>query len=270
MSRSFTAASSQYVEINSAVVTAAGFTVGCWFNAANITANQNLVCVTNISVPADFFFLGARGGDVGDPVAFGGRQNGQSYYQADTTTGFSANTWHLAVGVSHATNDRRVFIDGGSKGTSAGNTTPGGLNTTSIGRIGTSSPSGYADGLVAHAFFYDYALSDAEVAALYAAKHPLLYNPGALVAYWPLMANDRDMIGDFHMTAYNTPTFGAEPTILRPRSPIITGYTASTTATPSALPFGFAVPAPYSTHIVKTTAGGSSDPLRAVGMRRTI
>ena len=55
-----------------------------------------------------------------------------------------------------------------------------------------------------------------------------------------------------------------------PSDPPMDEATPASEATPSPLPFGFTVPAPYSTHIVKTTAGGSSDPLRAVGMRRTI
>jgi len=232
MSRSFTAASSQYIEIDSAVVTAAGFTMGCWFNANNITSGHTLLAINDKDASASFFMLDARGADTGDPFRFAARQESGSYNTADTSTGFSAGVWHMGVGVSASTTDRRAYIDGGSKGTDNTNCTPANLDRTSIGRTGDATPGGYTDGLIAHAFVYNFAMTDAQVAELYAAKHPLLYNPGALVAYWPLMANDRDMIGDFHMTAYNTPTFGAEPTILRPRSPIITGYTAAAASNP--------------------------------------
>lgn len=227
MSRSLTATSSQHLEINTAVVTAAGFTMGCWFKTTSTITDQVLIGIANKDQHADFFYLEARGTSSGDPLRFSTRQGSgdTTYFYTETTTGYTVNTWHMAVAVSHASNDRRVFIDSGSKGTDTGNTTPDNLNRTSLGRAGDASPGGYFDGLIAHPFFYNYAISDAEVAALFAVKHPLLFNPGALAAYWPLMANDKSLIGGYNLTAYNAPTFSEEPPTYRPRSPIITEHT---------------------------------------------
>ena len=50
--------------------------------------------------------------------------------------------------------DRRVYIDGGSKGTNATNASDSALDRTSIGRAGDSTPDGYFDGRLAEISFW--------------------------------------------------------------------------------------------------------------------
>lgn len=220
MSRSFTPSSSQYLERASAAIASPPFTFGIWFKMNDATTNQALFAIANSGTSVDFWFLQARGEDEGDPVVLGCRQNGGAYTQADTSTGFSTGEWHLAVGVVAATNDRRVFINGGSKGTNTINVTPTGLNTTSIGRLGDATPGDYCDGQFACAFLYGTALSDAQVADLYVAKHPMFIRPNDLVAFWPLLNNDASLIGDYDLTAFNSPTHADHPPLNNPIAPL--------------------------------------------------
>ena len=67
---------------------------------------------------------------------------------------------------------------------------------------------------------WDAALTDDEVAALAAGHSPLLIRPASLVAYWPLGGlsgdHDRDIVGGYDLTAYNSPTWADHPPVIYP------------------------------------------------------
>lgn len=133
--------------------------------------------------------------------------DGSSNSDATTSTTFAANTWFHACGVWAAANDRRVFLNGGGKGTQTTSRTPSGLSRASIGAgdsssvIDTWAPSG--TGMIAEVAKWSIALTDAEVALIAAGMSPLKMHPEALTDYWPiygdsqpeinLISNDRTM-----------------------------------------------------------------------------
>ncbi|MHA2064354.1 MAG: LamG-like jellyroll fold domain-containing protein, partial [Candidatus Thorarchaeota archaeon] len=132
-----------------------------------------------------------------------------------TTTAYSANVWHHACGVSIAANSRAVYIDGGSKGVDTTSGTPLGVDEMYIG----TRPDGnnYVSGMVAHVALWNAALSDTEASVLAKGYSPLLVKPQNLVCYWPLLRNDNDIVGGYHMTAVNAPTWGSShPPIIMP------------------------------------------------------
>jgi len=98
---------------------------------------------TSAGIQRHLHYLAGHAG--GDPARI---LSGTSAY-ANTTTGFSTNTWHHITTMVAAANSRAVFIDGGSKGTNTGSLTPTGIDRFSIGSSGNSadySPfSGYID-----------------------------------------------------------------------------------------------------------------------------
>lgn len=106
--------------------------------------------------------LFARGDAAGDPVRLTVRQNGGSTVGVDTTTTYSANAWHTACGVVAASNDHRVFLDGGGKNTSTTSAFPTGFNQTVLGGRDTGKSAAYHSGRVEWAGVWNRALSDAE------------------------------------------------------------------------------------------------------------
>jgi len=208
----------QWLRVATCPVVAPPFTLACWFRCNNLLLLQDLMCLNS----AGRFELTAYGTGVGDPLRAYTRGAGAS--GAYTTSGYTANTWHHGCGVFAATNDRRCYIDGGSKGVDVGNQNPVGALTAAIGANFTGGS--LLTGAVAEAAIWNVALTDDEVAALGAGYSPLAVSPAALVAYWPLGGlygtndGDHDVVGAYNMTPQNAPTTLDSPPIIYPISPI--------------------------------------------------
>lgn len=185
MARLFDDASSQFLEINVAPVTGTPLTMAAWFRPDNANLFQIIVSIVDKDTADDQFRLVTAGNAVGDPVQFAVRTSSGTF-TAVTTTGYSLNTWHHAVGVAASATDRRVFIDGGSKGVSTSSKIPSGLNRISIGRLGDSTPSNHFSGRIAEVVIWNVALTDVEVAVLAGGVSPLRVRPGNLKGYWPI------------------------------------------------------------------------------------
>jgi hypothetical protein len=178
--------SSDYLEYGSgAVVTGTPLTMACWVRMAVATGINTLMNLAVTSNNTNHFKLMAEGGTVGDPIGFRCRAGGTEV-RADSTTGYAVGTWHHACGVAVSATDRRVFIDGGSKGTETTSTTPSGLNVTRVGVGGGSSLTNYCNGTIAEAAVWNAALSDEEIAILAKGLSPRRMRPASIVAYWPL------------------------------------------------------------------------------------
>ncbi len=213
MARLFDDAATEYLELDSAPLTAYPFTMSCRFYSDDITANQTLCFIGDKDSETDFWRLAVLGAVGGDPIAL--QSNDGTTERADTSTGFSVNTWHHACGVAVSATDRSCFIDGGSEGTSTTSITPAGSDRISVGRGGKLTPNFYMSGRIAELGVWNVALSDAEVATLAKGFSPLFIQPHNLVAYWPLIRDDdNDWIGGFDLTATNTPTIAVHPPLV--------------------------------------------------------
>jgi hypothetical protein len=187
VARLFDDASTQYLEVDSTPLTQVPATLACWFRSDDITLTQALISLADKDDDNDRLTLFAGGGTAGDPVIAQTTNQLGSTAAAVSSTGYSADVWHHACGVFAANNDRRAFIDGGSKGT---NTTTrsmvsGQIDRVSIGRLGSLTVGNYMSGRIAQAAIWNVALSDAEVAALARGIAPPYIQPAALIAYWP-------------------------------------------------------------------------------------
>jgi hypothetical protein len=211
MARKFDDGDSEYLKIDSAPITAPPFTIACWFYADDTSIPMCMFDITNSGDGFQRFTLRARGAIAGDPITF------YCNTHAQTTTGYTINTWHHACAVAYDTDDRACLIDGGSKGTDNNEQAPVGLDRMDIGRLGDSTPSEYFSGRIAEVGLWDAALSDDEVAILAQGFSPPFVRPQNLVAYWPLIRDtDDDIIGGYSMTAFNGPTVGAHPPMIYP------------------------------------------------------
>lgn len=215
MARAFASGSSEYLLVNQAVVSGTPFTLACCFYPTQDTANQVLLSVADKD-DGDYHGLWASGAQAGDPLRANTWTGGADYI-AETSTGFTINTWHHGCGVWAADNDRRVYIDGGSKGTNADNWTVANIDRFRISASADATPFGYFDGRIAEAAVWDVALTDAEVAILAKGYSPLLVRPASLVAYWPLIRDeDQDRVGGYDLTAFNTPSIATHCPVLYP------------------------------------------------------
>ena len=214
MAREFTASSSEYLEVSSSPVTAWPITFGCFWRPANITTQS------------EYFYIG-EGAASATWIALGSRSDGSDFrarYRWATSEHFyvwggilTANTWHHTVARISANDDHDIFTDGSKVDGSLNKTVPPNLDTITFGRLGDLSPSNYADGAVAEAFIYNVALTDDEIAALSAGYSPLFIRPQSLQAYWPLIRDgDKDRLGGYDLTAFNTPTILEQPPVIYP------------------------------------------------------
>ena len=228
MARLFDDGSNEYLEFaGTPPVTGFPLAMAAWFYSDNTALPQTLVSLGE-SGGTDYWIRIAAAGDTeGDPVhaQIEGTNNGNAY----TSTDYSANTWHHAIGVFAANDDVRAFIDGGSKGTDDhGSGWEGTWDRVAIGRLVRSSPLHYMSGRIAHAAIWD--LSDwlgatasdkadeferVAVPALAAGYSPDFF-PLGLKAHYRLdeavgTANAFDHVGHYDMTAYNSPSVADHP-----------------------------------------------------------
>lgn len=160
--------STQYLvsAAGTAPVTAVPLSLSCWFNATSDSAAQSLLSIGGSAAAADSFDIRLRGNIALDPLGAFTRDS-VDFSVANTTTGYTINTWMLATGVYRLATARAAFINGGSKGTESTSRIPAGLNRIGIGALVTSTPTTFFAGYVADCRIYNRALSDAEVQELY-------------------------------------------------------------------------------------------------------
>jgi hypothetical protein len=167
--------------------------------------------IGDVSANSDYWVLRANGQAGGDPVSW--IAVGTSVQTVNTTSGYSASTWHHAAAVEASSTDRRVFIDGGSKATNTTACTVSSVDYTELGRRVRKSGAGTLDGRIAEAAIYNAALSDANIAELATGASPSMVRPDALVAYWPLLRDtDQDFVGTYDMSVgAGTPSIATHP-----------------------------------------------------------
>jgi hypothetical protein len=188
VARLLTSTSSEYLEYAGGLLTATPLTMACWFYSPSTSLSMILMSLCNsASTPwaRNSFYLQASGATAGDPVS-AGTVDASAGSQANTSTGWSANTWTHACGVWTSATDRAAFINGGSKGTQTTSRVPSGIDRMNLGGLRNGTPTGYLNGRIAEAAIWNVALSDQEVAALASGLSPLKMRPTALVGYWPI------------------------------------------------------------------------------------
>ena len=220
MARLFDDASSEYLERGDACgISAYPVTMACWFYGDDNSVNIVMMSLGN-TVGTGVLHLMVRNPPDSDLLAFAENDSAVSAF-ALTSTDWSVNIWHHGTVVFASATDRRVFLDGGGKGTNATNIAWGTQNRTEIGsRRRDNVNEAFFSGSIAEAGIWNIALTDAEAAILAAGYSPLFVQPQNLVAYWPLVRGLTDPVGGYDMTASGT-TVSAHPRIIRPVMPML-------------------------------------------------
>jgi hypothetical protein len=205
----------QHLNINSAPVTAWPLTMACWFNTSNATNNQVLMHLGDLSSTARFL-LGAAGGLAGDPVNFAVANDTNVFNSAETTTGYSINTWTHACGVQSSNTSRKAYINGGSSAENTGSTgTQSGIDSVTIAlqRFNNVTTANRFTGQIAECGIWSAALTDAEIASLAKGMTCDKVRPQSLVFYAPLVRDLIDYKGGLTITNNNTATVANHPRV---------------------------------------------------------
>lgn len=185
MSRLFDDASNQRLDAASSPVTAAPFTMAAWMRSNDLTMNQIVMNIQDADVNDDYWRMAAMGAVTNDPIQM--RVEDAPPPGADSAStspsGYSANVWHHVCVVEASASDRRVYIDGGGKGTDTASATPTGITKLTVGG---RFNAGYMSGNIGHAALWNAALTDQEIASLANRVSPLRLRRGSLVGYWPI------------------------------------------------------------------------------------
>ena len=157
MSRLFDDAKSESLSINVAAITAYPFAMACWFYSDSDALQQALIWCGDKDGSNCFSRLGIQGGVAGDPVAAFSHNYGKNIAcTANTTSGYSVNTWHHAAGIWLTTSERHAYIDGGSKGSNTNAVgAMSGHDSTAIGGNRDSTPGQYMSGMIAEVGIWD-------------------------------------------------------------------------------------------------------------------
>lgn len=142
------------------------FSISLWFNVPNLTSSFYLFAIADIATDNALIAIAAAGGISGDPViAQVGDEIGSSF--AQSTSGYSANTWQHVVAVFTSTTSRTVYLNGGNSATNTTSRTPNlaSLDNIAVGALRRASPL-FAQCLVDDIVFYPIALNASQVANL--------------------------------------------------------------------------------------------------------
>ena len=224
--------STEWLSDDVAAANAYPISMGCWFNVDNITDQHTLMFLGDKDVGNKFMRLDADGNgsdrvrilDFATEIGF-----------VDSTTVFSADTWHHALGVFTSNSSRTVYLDGGSSATETTAVTDAtaDFDRTSIGLSRDSTPLVPCNGSIAECGIWTAALTAADALMLAAGYSPLFVKPQNLASYDPLIRGITDRMGKISLTASGT-TVIQHPRIIYPTTrtihvPAVVGRTTRNT-----------------------------------------
>ena len=236
MARAFASASSQYLTVTNAALSADPITMAAWMYPLQDNVTGIVLSITDHDATTGRWSLRAQ--STGVVSAIKSQDDGTSG-NAVSSASYTANAWNHAVAVFSHLSSRTAYVNGGNSGTNTTTITNElGPSATSIGVQRFFSNTDYFNGYIAHAAIWSVALSASEVAKLYNSGigvDPRSVRPDALVAYWPLINGDgdQDYWGNFHLTASGSPTYAQHPPVLMRSRPkyVILGSAAPSIAT---------------------------------------
>lgn len=237
-------ATPDFLNIDAAVATSFPFGMAAWVRTDSISLTQRVICLANSASSTGQLHVSLAGGDVGDPVRAVSFPNSGSTATANTTAGYSANTWHHVAAaffdLGSGNYSVSVWLDGGNKGTSGSVSQSPGIatnNRTSFGRENDATPGSSLSGEGAEWAIWgliDWGADNTEreanfsaaVAAMAKLRSPEFYPAGRLL--YRNLIREINSPGDiWTVTASGSPAVSDHPPIIYPAGPIILGVPAA-------------------------------------------
>jgi hypothetical protein len=197
--------SSSYIGATSTPITAAPFSMACWFNPLSATAGGVLMAIGN-SAGTDRFQLAANGDQANDPITFYAQQGASN--ATASATGYVLNTWQHAAAVCSGVTSRSIFRNGAQKNTNTTSIIPASLNSILIGARWSGGARGsFFNGRIAEAAIWNVALTDDEVLSLSKGFAPSLIRPSNLRFYNRCLRTSQDLSQGRTLTQVNITNF---------------------------------------------------------------
>lgn len=217
--------SSHYLSRNAALATTVPFTFACWINP-DATSDEVVFSLGISSDTSEYSSLMIRNADA-KLLAASIDAGSASTASNVSTNAVSTGVWSHVGGVwtnfnNGAGTGIRAYLNG-AVGSSVGvqNATPEGTyNQTAVGALWRTTASGFFDGRIADAAFWNVGLTADEMASLAAGASPLSIRPQSLVAYWPLLAratDEEDWVGGNTLTNNSAAASDEYPPLIRRR-----------------------------------------------------
>ena len=199
MAYNFVRASSQSISGNGPSISVYPVTFSAWAYATNDTVAMTIMSWMQAATTQGFRTLFA-GQAVADPIR--GNLLTTVNYIAQTTSGFTINTWHHVCFVCSSSTSRTIYRDGGSSGTNTTDATP-----TSLTRvfIGTNTAEGF-DGYISDIAIWSAALNIDEINSLVKGFSAKRIRPQSLEYYAPLVRNLYEYNSNTTLTNNNAAT----------------------------------------------------------------
>lgn len=215
--------SSQYLSVNSALLTDEPIDMLGHFNSDSSAVTQTLVALSdNAGVNGEYSLLPA-GAVAFDPIRVIKRNDAGTGGIFDTTTGYTAGTWHVGAASFISDTDRAAYIDGGSKQTNFSNVSNPTNDNLSIGARVHSSVDLFFDGKIAEIYVLNTNMNDAKHAVRAKGYSALWDVPIKNVKGWYTLLRTTDLqnrMGNGYptLTATATPTRASHPSkVIYPR-----------------------------------------------------
>lgn len=217
MARSFTAASSQYLEYSGAVLDSYPFSISIWFYIASSAKTGVAFAEADTGVAEDDYIdLLTVNNNL---CQYNARMGGAGAVNLNSTDSYTVDTWQHMGAKSASASSHAIYVNGGTPQTDSTNigTFSSIMDVTDIGVLHRNSFAAYFDGYLAECALWSANLSDGEFAALAAGYSPLLVRSSSLIAYWPLIRDtDDDRVGGYDMTPSGSPTIAAHAPVIMP------------------------------------------------------
>lgn len=210
MAISFSGSAQSYYSA-STPVTAVPLTIACRMNKTS-AATAGFLAGTMRNAGANwygFYLYATATGLVAATAA-----NNNVFAQAESTTSYSANTWHHVCGVFTSNTSRTIYLDAAGSATNTTSLTP---TLIDIVTIAAARKSGFVDnylnGSLAEVAIWNAALTEPEVKSLSAGMSPKLVRPQSLVLYVPLIRSPQDQKAALSFTTEGSPTVASHPRV---------------------------------------------------------
>lgn len=174
-----------YFEVSSALVSGAPLTIVGWA-IPDTDVHLRLFSIANSGLSGTWYHVL---GLASSRVLWCHANSSGTSAQSATTDTYSLGAWSHFGCVFASSTSRTAYLQGVAASENTASIVPAGLNATSLGRLGDSTPSNETDAKVAHFALWNVALDADEMADLSGGKSPLLVRRGSLVGYWPLQEN---------------------------------------------------------------------------------
>lgn len=210
MAYKFATASSQYLELAAAPVTAVPLSISLWFNTANVSNIDSLFTIQDGN-GNDQFLLYYGGTDFVTMAI-----QGSTLVSAVRSVSGLTNQWVHVCGVYAANNSRTAYVNGVAGITNTSTATPNAANIDTVRvnvRYFGGSLGSYGNANIAEIAVYNVALSGDEIVMLSKGFSASLVKPQNLVYYAPLIRDLGDIRGGLIHTNNNGATVANHPRI---------------------------------------------------------